>query len=171
MPSLDMPVNALRRSTFIFLMFVMFSGYPATSFFFGPKTAIEIANIAVFVFSIGIVMAYGPIVKDSLRRPWVTGSDILVVGIFISWASEAWARGGSILWRFLGQPAEWLTSTLWGLHIALSCVAALAHIIAPKASSGRVSAQQWGRIFSLAALGALLVVAILMAIDPLRFRR
>lgn len=169
--ALEMPANSLRRSTLLIMSAVVILSYPAAMLLLGPRMAIEIGNIMVLALSAGIVVAYAPIVKDALRHHLIEGSDILTIGIFVGWLATFYARGGSIIWRLLGQPPEWLNSALWGFHIALSCVAALAHLIAPGAIAGRVPTRQWLKIGALVTIGVLLVAAVfaLLNFDQLDF--
>lgn len=153
----SMPTNSLRRSTLLTMIFAVILSYPFAILFFGPKAAIEIGNVMVLALSAGIVVAYGPIVRDALRHHYIDGPHILTIGIFLGWAATFFARGGSIIWRLMGQPPDWLNSSLWGFHIALSCASALAHLVAPGAVAGRVPTRQWLRIGALVAIGVLFV--------------
>lgn len=152
-----MPTNSLRRSTLLSMILSVIVSYPCAILLLGPKAAIEIGNIMVFALSAGIAVAYAPIVRDAFRYSYIDGPNILTVGIFVGWSATFLARGGSIVWRLLGQPPDWLNSSLWGFHIALSCVAALAHLVAPGAVAGRVPTRQWLKIGALVAVGVLFV--------------
>jgi len=167
----SMPTNSLRRSTLLTMILAVILSYPCAIAVLGPKAAIEIGNIMVFALSAGIVVAYGPIVKDALRHHYVDGPNILTIGIFVGWSATFLARGGSIIWRLLGQPPDWLNSSLWGFHIALSCVSALAHLIAPGAVAGRVPTRQWLKIGALVAIGVLFVCGMfaLLKLDVFDF--
>lgn len=161
----SMPTNSLRRSTLLAMIGSVILSYPCAIIIFGPKMAIEIGNIMVFALAAGIIVAYGPIVRDALRHTYVDGPNILTVGIFVGWSATFLARGGSIVWRLVGQPPEWLNSSLWGFHIALSCVSALAHLVAPGAVAGRVPTRQWLKIGALVAIGVLFVSGLFALVN------
>lgn len=165
-----MPTNSLRRSTLLIMIVTVILSYPCAIMVLGPKAAIEIGNIMVFALSAGIAVAYAPIVRDAFRHTYIDGPNILTIGIVVGWTATFFARGGSILWRLLGQPPEWLNSSLWGFPIALSCVAALAHLVAPGVVAGRVPTRQWLKIGALVAAGVLAVSGMFAAVNLDVFR-
>jgi hypothetical protein len=131
----------------------------------GGRLAIEAGNVILMAMATGIVVAYAPVVRQALQRPLIEGGDILAIGIFIAWLGVAYARGVSILWRLADKPVDWLDSPIWGLHIALSTIGAMCHLVAPGAVEGRVPTRQWIRIglwvaAGVAGMGLLLVLHV-----------
>lgn len=160
---MDMPTNTLNRITLVVMVGAVLLSYPAAITILGPRRAIEIGNVMVLALAAGIVVAYAPVARDSFRYGMIDGANILSIGIFSSWLGVLMARGGSILWRLADQPVDWLNSGWWGFHIALSCIGALCHLVAPEAVAGRVPTRQWIKIGVLVAI-AVFVVAGLTAI-------
>ncbi|WP_156410514.1 hypothetical protein [Bosea sp. Root381] len=163
---MTMPTNTLRRTTLIALLVSVLGSYPGAIWLLGPIKAIEIGNVMVLALAAGIVVAYAPVARDALRYGLIDGANILSIGIFASWLGVVVARGGSILWRLSGQPLEWLNSGWWGFHIALSCIGALCHLVAPEAVAGRVPTRHWIKIGLLVALGVLFAGVVAVFIDP-----
>lgn len=157
-----MPVNSLRRATLLVIAVIVILSYPFTVLLVGPRDALAIANVVVLALSAGIVAAYTPVVADALRQPFIDGPDLLTVGIFVGWASITVARAGSLVWRLAGSPPEWLDSSLWGIHIVLSGISAMIHLIAPAATAGRIPTQHWIKIGALVSLGILIVGLLFM---------
>jgi hypothetical protein len=157
---MDMPMNTLRRWTLIAMLLAVVASYPVAIVVLGAQKAIEIGNVMVLALSAGIVVAYAPVARDAFRYGMIDGANILSIGIFASWLATFVARGGSIVWRLAGQPPEWLNSAPWGFHIALSCMGALCHLIAPEAVAGRVPTRQWIKIGVLVALTVLIVAGL-----------
>lgn len=163
---MDMPTNTLSRVTLIAILLGVLLSYPIAITALGPRRAIEIGNIMVLALSAGIVVAYAPVARDALRHGLIDGANILSVGIFASWLGVFIARGGSIVWRLAGQPVEWLNSGWWGIHIAMSCIGALCHLIAPEAVAGRVPTRHWIKIGLLVAGAVLFFAGMALLIDP-----
>ena len=166
MPMSSEPTNTIDRRILLWMSIVVILSYPCAIMVLGPQRAIEIGNVMVLALAVRIVVAYAPVVRDAMRHGLVDGANILSVGIFTSWLAVVIARGGSIIWRLAGQPVEWLNSAPWGVHIALSCVGALCHLIAPEAVAGRVPTKQWIKIGILVALGVLFAGSLAVVIDP-----
>ena len=154
--------NYLKRSTFLFLTFTVALGYVALAVAGSVSVAIEIYNALLFGAAAGVVVAYFLPASDAFRCPYLSGGDMLRIGIFMSWSAVFLARSISIAWRFLDQPPGWLDSVAWGFHIPGSLMAAYAHIISPEALDGRVPSRAmttWGfRIMLGATLAALIFV-------------
>lgn len=147
------PTNDLRRAALIFIAFAVAMVYPMAVSVFGSRAAIEGSNVVMLSLAFGIVVAYAPSVWQDLKSATLDGAAILSIGIFSSWLAIIYRTGASILWRLNDKPVEWLDSGLWGAHIAISCFAALCHLIAPEAVSGRVPTRQWVRIGIMVAAG------------------
>ena len=147
------PTNDLRRGALLLIALAVMSAYPVSVAMLGPRSTIEGGNVVMLSLAFGIVVAYAPSVWHDLRSATLDGAAILSVGIFSSWLAIIYRTGSSIIWRLNDKPVEWLDSVLWGFHIAVSCFAALCHLIAPEAVSGRVPTRQWVRIGVLVAGG------------------
>ncbi len=147
------PTNDLRRAALICIALGVMVSYPTAVTIFGSRAAIEGSNVVMLSLACGIVVAYAPDVWHDLKFAKLNGSAILSIGIFSSWLAIIYRTGSSISWRLYGKPIEWLDSGLWGFHIPMSCFAALCHLIAPEAVSGRVPTKQWVRIGIMVAFG------------------
>lgn len=147
------PTNDLRRSALLLIALSVALAYPTAVSVFGPRATIEGSNVVMLSLAFGIVVAYAPSVWQDLKSATLDGAAILSIGIFASWSAIIYRTGSSILWRLNDKPVEWLDSGVWGFHIGISCFAALCHLIAPEAVSGRVPKRQWVRIGIMVAFG------------------
>lgn len=151
---MDMPTNELRRRTLIVMLLAVVFSYPTAILMLGSRVAIETGNVIVLSVASGIVVAYAPVAWQAMRKGrLIDGADILSIGIFTAWCGVAYARMGSIIWRMLDKPVSWLDSGWWGFHIAMTCMGALCHLVAPEAVSGRVPTKEWIRIGLMVAAG------------------
>ena len=155
-----MPTNSLSRVTVVLMMILIAVGYYGSIAILGSAKAIEIGNVMVLALATGIVVAYAPVAWQAMKHDPIDGANILSLGIFTSWAGVLVARGVSIIWRLAGQPVDWLNSGWWGIHIALSCIGGLYHIVAPEAVAGRVPTKHWIRIGLLVAFAVLAVAGL-----------
>lgn len=152
--------NFLDRRVFLALVAAVAAGYVLLWLGYGGQTAIEVYNALVFGISAGVTVTYGVPSAAILRQRYLTGQDVLTVGIMISWSATFFARSISIAWRFQGKPVEWLDSVLWGLHIPGTLMGGVSHLIAHAAVDGRIptsTMRRWGFrtafITATAALG------------------
>lgn len=155
-----MQVNYLRRSTLLILLAVVLAGYPTSISIIGQEKAIETGNVMLLSLAVGIMIAYAKNAWEALHTEFIIGGDVLAIGIFLSWAGVAMARGGSIIWRILDQPVSWLNSGYWGMHICLTAMGGVCHLVAPRAISGRVPTQQWIKIGAITAVSVFFATLI-----------
>ena len=159
--------NYLRRSTLLWINAVLALGYFTLALLSGGQTAIEVFNAILFGLSAGVVVAFAVPAWEAIRKPYLTGPDILKIGIFVSWGAADFARVLSIMWRLHGKPTAWLDSWVWGMYIPGMCMAALSHVIAPEAMEGRIptrAMRTWG--FRVAALATLVMLIVVLVLDP-----
>lgn len=130
--------------------------YFGTAALYNGRVAIEFGNAVLLALAAGVAFVYAPIfwmaVTGPRNVPW---QFVLGSGIFLGFTGVFAARLTSIVWRALGQPQDWLDSTLWGAHIALTTAAALGHMLAPKSIHGVVPTFQWLKLGMLVAAGIL----------------
>jgi hypothetical protein len=114
---------------------------------------ISVLNAALFAVAIGVCMAYGPPVLDTLwsGRP-MDRADWLGIGIFCSWFSIVVIRAWSIAWRYLGKPEWLLESDLVSYALYLQLCAAVFHLAAPGAIGNRVPTRRWINIGTAVAV-------------------
>lgn len=160
---MDVPGNYLKRSTFLALNFAVAAGYVGLAAWSGGRLAIEVYNAFLFGAAGGVVVAYVVPAWRAIQNRYLSGGEMLRMGIFMSWSAVLVARSISIVWRFYDQPPGWLDSVAWGFHIPGSLMAAYAHIISPEALDGRVPSRAmttWGfRVMFVATVAALAFVA------------
>lgn len=154
--------NTLKRTTLLGVLALPITSYGAVALAFGNRTAIELANIVLFSLSCGILVAYLPIVWHGLRKASPDGGDILALGVFLAWLGVDLARGISIVWRMLGRPPSWLDSVWWGIHITLSVMGAICHLIAPGALYGNLPTREWLRLGLLVAISVAIGAAMII---------
>lgn len=154
------PENYLRRSTLLILLGTVLAGYPTSIALIGQEKAIETGNVMLLALAVGIMVAYAKNAWEAVHEPYILGGDVLAIGIFLSWSGVALARGGSILWRILDQPVSWLNSGWWGMHIALTAMGGICHLVAPRAISGRVPTRQWIKIGIATAVSVFIAAAL-----------
>jgi len=125
----------------------------------GGSQLIEIFNILNLSLAVGVVVAYAPVVFNSIfsDRP-LDRADWLGIGIFLSWFATIELRTYSIIWRWMDQPL-WLTQSEI-LSYALFCqtTAAIFHLAAPGAINNRIPTRRWiniGIAVTLVVIGAL----------------
>ena len=159
--------NYLRRSTFLWINAALAVGYFLLAAILNGQTAIEIFNAVLFGLSLGVVVAYAVPAWEAIRKPLLSGPDILKIGICMSWGAADFARVISIAWRLNGKPVEWLDSWLWGLYIPGLCMAGLSHIISPEALEGRIpttAMRTWG--FRTVAIATCTMLIVVRVFDP-----
>jgi hypothetical protein len=148
-----MSPEALRRATLVTILTSTLGGYAFLVAALGSRGAIETANVAMLSLASAIVFAYAPVLWQDLRFARLDRAAILSIGIFVSWGAVIYRTGCSIVWRLADKPVDWLDSGLWGLHLPLSCFAAICHLIAPEVLAGRVPTRRWIKIGLIVASG------------------
>lgn len=131
---------------------------------------ISILNLALLAGAIGVCLAYGPSVLNTLTTGRAMDrADWLGVGIFCSWFSIVVIRAWSIVWRYLGKPEWLLESDIVSYALYLQLCAVVFHLAAPGAIGDRVPARRWINIGIFVA--ALIFVALVLGymFDALAF--
>lgn len=148
-----MSPEALRRATLATLLVATIAGYFVLVGGLGSRVAIETVNVAMLSLASAVVVSYAPVLWQDLHFARLDRAAILSIGIFVGWLAIIYRTGCSIVWRLVDKPVDWLDSALWGLHLPMSCFAALCHLIAPEVLAGRVPTRKWIKIGILAAFG------------------
>lgn len=140
------PVNDLHRSTLIVLLSAIFIGYIVSVLVLGQERTVEAGNIIRLSLWSGAAIASFPSAVSAFRHPRLDGAAILALGIFFGGFGVVYQTLGSVAWRLVGKPPEWVDSWLWGLHIAIFSCSAACILLGPEATNGKVPTKQWLKI-------------------------
>lgn len=135
---------AALKSRFFWLFIVPNIVFAVIALSTNASTLISVFNAALFAVAIGVCLAYGPPVFDSvLGSRYLDRADWLGLGIFCSWFSIVVMRGWSIVWRAVGKPEWLLESDIVTYALYLQLFAAVFHLAAPGALGDRVPPRHW----------------------------
>lgn len=102
--------------------------------FFIPIRTLSIIIIAECAFlALGVIIYYGKEVYVSLKSAFpLTKIDYLIIGIEISWTVLFFCQFLTYFWFYTIHPYPNILDEIYTLLIFFSCIAAIAHLMAPK---------------------------------------
>lgn len=125
------------------------------------KTLILAFNGMLAALSVGVCVAYGPLVIHILTRPEpIDRADLLAVGIFCSWFASVMFRSWSLYLRYGPTAGQLLSNDFLSYALFLSICAALMHLLAPGALKDRVPTRRWIQIGFVACVGVFAILAL-----------
>lgn len=117
---------------------------------------IDAFNGAILALSVGVCVAYSPVIRNILGRYRnIDRADLLALGIFFGWFGIVLRTAWSLVWRYYGTPLEWLDTHFTSYFLFTSLCAAGFHLLAPGAIDSRVPTWEWVRVGLLCSAGVM----------------
>lgn len=142
--------------------------YPIAASLISREMLVLIMNLGVFSFSLSVVVAYWPNFVEAVLKDKPTPGDQLVMGIVMSWSSEALLRNYAAFYNASGRPEWMVLDPLWGhmpgMFLWIGFLGAILHISVPDAISGKIPERRMILIGIAVAL-IVMIVAAFMAVE------
>lgn len=158
------------RGTIGWVCFALLVGYITFNVFF-PNNSVNIClDAIIWVLGLYVVVKYLHQSVLTILKGTAESPDFLVVGITLSWLSQAARAVGSIISRLSGFDPTWLNGEFFGVIKMLTIFAAVCHVISAGAiqfDDGRESLPRKSRYGLLLAFGlAIGLTVLLLAYKP-----
>lgn len=113
----------------------------------------------VMSLSVGVCVAYAPVLASAVLNPHPTKGDYLATGIFLIWTSWVATPLLSFVARDFGWPG--IYNTDWtSFTVLLAFVAALLHLWAPNAVDGSLPRARWATTGLIVAVGFFIALTL-----------
>lgn len=158
------------RGTIGWVCFALLIGYVGFNVFL-PNNDLNIAlDAIIWVLGLYVVIKYLHQSVLTILKGTAESPDFLVVGITLSWLSQAGRAVGSIISRLSGFDPAWLNGEFFGMIKMLTIFAAVCHVISAGAiqfDDGRESLPRKSRYGLLLAFAiAICLTAVLLTYKP-----